>query len=835
MSSLNLTFVAAPGNKSGGETVSPVRPEPMSILLRDLRYALRQLRNSPGFTIASVLTLALGVGATTAIFSVVYGLLLASLPFHDAGRIVSIGETHPQVPGSIVATFSDYQEWQEQQKSFTEIAAYSTLNPATVSLAANGHTEQVHRVLASGNLFSLLGVSPLLGRTLSKQDERPGSDHVAVLSAAAWERYFGRDPGAIGRTVDLNGASYAVVGVLPPGAAFPADGEVWLPLSLLDPPTQASRVWHSVNVLGRLRPGVEFAQAQADMQTIAARLAAAYPATNRNESVLLAPLRDQMLGSLRPTVLSLMSAVALVLLIACANVANLMLVRAAANRREVAIRQALGADRRRLYSQFVAQTSILCLLGGALGVALAALALPLLRLALSHTADLDASLIPSIQLNIPVLFFTLGICTVTAILFGLLPVLKSSPGLNEALRPGDRGSTRGYGRSQAALVAGEIAIAVVVLFLSTLVIRSFQRLLAVDPGFRTDHLLSLEIELPGPRYTDTTPTTTHFYEQLIDKVAQSPGVLSAATTTQVPLNPSQVMTRFLVEGAPPLAPGAYPLAQIRYTSPGFFRTMGVGLQKGRAFERKDIDDPNGFFIVNQAFAQRYLVGRDPIGARIIVGVLSPQPQKIPVIGVVANAHDLGVDTEAQPELYLPGFGVHAVFLVRTMADPQAVLPSVREAVHSLDPNQPIYHAQTIDGVLADSLALRKMTASLLGIFTFVALLLAAIGIYGVLAYSVAQRTREIGVRMAVGANREDIVRMVLLQAAGYVTVGIVAGLVVSFLSARLIDGLLFRTSTADPLSSSLTVGVLVLIAALAVALPARRAASVNPTEALRAE
>jgi predicted permease len=807
----------------------------MLTLPRDLRYAARQLRNSPGFTVAAVLTLALGVGATTAIFSVVYGLLLASLPFHDAARVVSIGETHPQVPGSLVATYPDYQEWKSQQSSFTEIAAYSTLNPATVSLATNGRAEQVHRVLASGNLFTLLGVSPLMGRALNTRDETAGSDRVAVLSASAWERYFGRDPSVVGRAVDLNGASYTVVGVLPPGVAYPADGDVWLPLSLLDAPTQASRVWHSVNVIGRLRPGVSLSQAQADMQAIAARISAAYPATNRNESVLLTSLRDQMLGTLRPTVLSLMGAVALVLLIACANVANLMLVRAAANRRAVAIRQALGADRRRLYSQFLSQTSILCLLGGALGVALAAFAVPLLRLALSHTADLDASLVPSIQLNLPVLLFTLAICTVTATLFGLFPVMRTSPRLSEALSPGGRGSTRTYGHSQAALVAGEIAITVVVLFLSTLVIRSFQKLLAVDPGFRTDHLLSLEITLPGPRYTDTTPATNHFFEQLVDKVGQSPGVLSVATTTQIPLNPSQVMTRFLVEGAPPLAPGAFPLAQIRYVSPGYFHTMGIGLQQGRAFAQKDIDDPIGFFIVNQVFARRYLAGRNPVGANVVIGVLSPQPQKVPVVGVVADAHDLGVDTEAQPELYLPGFGVHTVLLVRTVADPRSILPIVHQAVHGLDPNQPIYHVQSIDAVLSDSLALRRMTASLLGIFTLVALTLAAIGIYGVLAYSVAQRTREIGVRMAVGARREDIVRMVLLQAVRYATAGIVAGLAVSLAATRLINGLLFRTTPVDPASLSITVGVLALIASLAVTIPARRAASVDPTEALRAE
>ena len=358
----------------------------MQTLPRDLRYALRQVRKSPGFTFTAVLTLALGVGANTAIFSVVYGLLLQSLPFRDATRIVNIFETHPQVPGGVEATYPDYQDWRTQQKSFEQIAAYSTLNPNTVSLVMDDHSEQVHRVLASGNFFSLLGVSPLIGRTFGEQDDKPGSDHVAVLSAGAWQRYFGRDPGVVGRNVNLNGTSYNIVGVLPPGAAYPTEGEVWLPLSLLDQATQASRVWHSVNVLGRLRPGIELAEAKADMQTIAGRIAAAYPATNRNVGVLLTPLREQLVGTLRPAILSLMGSVVLVLLIACANVANLLMVRATANRREVAVRQALGADRIRLYSQFLAQTLILCLLGGALGTILAALALPLLRLALSHTS-----------------------------------------------------------------------------------------------------------------------------------------------------------------------------------------------------------------------------------------------------------------------------------------------------------------------------------------------------------------------------------------------------------------------------------------------------------------
>jgi len=807
----------------------------MQFLLRDFRYALRQLRKSSGFTLAAVVTLALGVGATTAIFSVVHGLLLEPLPFSDATRIVNIFETHPQVVGGVVATFPDYLDWRAQQKSFEKIAAYSMLNPDTVSLVANGHSEQVHRVLASGNFFSLLGVPALIGRTLNEQDDKPGSDHVAVLSTSAWQRYFGKDRGIVGRSVDLNGTSYTIIGVLPPTAAYPAEGDVWLPLSLLDSATRSSRVWHSVNVLGRLRPGVKLDEAKTDMHTIAARLAAAYPATNRNVTVVLSSLREQLVGTVRPAILSIMGSVVLVLLIACANVANLLMVRAAANRREVAIRQALGADRIRLFSQFLAQTVILCLLGGALGMVLAAFALPLLRLALSHTAGLDPSMIPSIRISVPVLLFTLSVCFLTAFIFGLLPIVKTSSPLAEALRPGDRTSTGRHGLSRGALITGEIAIAVVVLFLSALVIRSFQKLVATDPGFRTDHLLTFEITLPEPQYQDSSPTTNRFYEQLLDKVKQTPGVLSAGSTTQIPLTPSQVMTHFLVEGAPPLAPGAFPLAQIRYVSPDFFHTMGLGLEQGRTFKQKDVDDPNGFFIVNQAFAQRYLTATNPVGANLLLGVLTAHPVKIPVIGVVANAHDLGIESGPQPEIYLPGFGLHEVLLVRTASDPQSIVSMVRRAVYELAPNQPIYHVQTVDEVLSDSLTRQRMTATLLGIFAFVALALAAIGIYGVLAYSVTQRTREIGVRMAVGAKRGDILRLVLSQAASFAAVGITIGLVAAFACARLLSGLLFETSTVDPLSVLVTIGALGAIAVLAVILPARRAASIEPTEALRAE
>jgi predicted permease len=805
----------------------------METMLQDIRYALRQLGKAPGFTVAAVLTLALGIGPNAAIFSAVYTLLLRSLPFQSADRIIGIYETHPQIPGGTEATFLDYLDWRAQQKSFEQVAAYSTISPETMSLVVDGRAEQVRKVVASGNFFSLLGASAQMGRTFVEQDEAGGSNHVAVLSSEAWRRYFGGDPGVVGRTIDLNGDTYTVVGVLAPGAAYPSEGEVWLPLSLLSKQEQASRVWHSVNVLGRLRTGVSLAEARADMQTVAARLAQSYPATNGTIGVVLHPLRDQLVGALRPAMLNLMGAVVLVLLIACANVANLLLVRAMANRREIAVRQTLGASGRRLFGQSLALTLILCVLGGALGTVFAAVTLPLLRVALSHTAGVDVGLIQSIRLSTPVLLATFGVCVVTAIVFGILPVMKRPRELVEALRPGDRTSTNG--QSKSLMIGAEIAIAAAVLFTGALLLRSFQKLAAVDPGFRTDHLLSFEIMLPAPRYQDTSAETNRFYEQLIEKVKRAPGVLSVASTTQIPLNNSQVMTRFLIAGEPKPAPGRFPYTQFRYVSPDYFHTMGLALKEGRIFEQKDIEQNTGFFVVNQAFAERYLSGKDPVDTSLLLGVMSPQPQKIPIYGVVANARELGVTTEAQPVIYLPGFGLHAVLLVRTSTDPQSVIGEVRAAVREVDARQPIYHVQTMDEVLSDSVARQRVTTILFNIFALLALMLAGIGMYGVLAYSIAQRTREIGLRIAVGATRGDVVRMVLHQAAWPAALGLIAGGGMAFVATRVLGNWLFEASSIDAGSVAITVAGVFLISVAATVLPARRAASVNPMEALRAE
>jgi len=801
----------------------------------DLRYAFRRLTKSPGFAVTAILTFALGIGATTAIFSAAYAVLLRSLPFQHADRIIGIYETHPQIVGGAEVNFLDYQDWRRQQTSFEQVAAYSVTSPDSMSLVLQDHGEQVHTVLASSNLFSLLGVAPLIGRTFVDQDDTANANHVVVLSAEAWQRYFGADHGIPGRNIVLNGVSYTVIGVLPPGGAYPTAGEFWMPLSLMDKESQTRRVGHTLDVLGRLKPGVDLPQARTDMQTVAARLMQAYPATNRNIGVLLTPLREQLAGSLRPAILTLLGCVVLVLCIACANVANLLLVRAAAHAREAAVRQALGASRLRLLSQYLSETLILCLLGGLLGTALAALTLPLLRVAFAHTAGADPLPIRSIELNVPVLLVASGVCLFTAILFALLPMRKGPNRLADSLRPGDRGSTSRRSWSSSALISTEIAIAIVVLFLGTLLIRSFEKLIHADPGFRTDHLLSFEITLPEPRYQEESPATNHFYERLIDKLQQSPGIVSAGTTIALPFKASHAMTRFLIAGEPARAPGALPMEQVRVVSPEFFQAIGLQLKQGRGFERKDVENNSNLIIVNQAFARRYLSGKDPLTSTILMNVLSPHPEKMPVIGVVTDAHDLGVESEAEPVLYFPGFGLHAVLLIRTNTDPKSVLSNVRNAVSELDPAQPIYHVETIDEVLSDSLARQRMIAVLLGIFASLALTLAAIGIYGVIAYSVAQRTREIGVRMAVGSSRANILLLMLREAAAFTGIGVLAGLIAAIAGAHLASALLFQTSSADPVSICVSVSGLLIVAMLAAFLPASRAASINPVEALRSE
>jgi predicted permease len=489
----------------------------------------------------------------------------------------------------------------------------------------------------------------------------------------------------------------------------------------------------------------------------------------------------------------------------------------------------------RLLAQHFSLALVICFLGGAIGTLLGWGLLPLLRFALSHVSGLDASLVHSVQLSWPALGSALAVCLFTAGLFAMLPALDQTQDLSRALRLAGRTTTRARGRSRDILLSCEVAFAVAVLFMGLLLTRSFEKLTAVQPGYRTDHLLSFEITLPGPKFQTGAPATDQFYEQLLEKLSNSPGVISVGSSNEIPLSPSHSMTRFLIKGAPPLDPGAFPVAQIRTVNTGFFAAMGLRLEAGRIFTQAEMSSHSNVFVVNRAFADQYLTGRDPVGASVMVGVLSGNPVGVPIIGVISNARDLGVASDPPPEIFAAGFGLHEVFLVRVAADPESIIPTIRDSVHSILPEQPVYNVQTIDEVLSNSMAGEKITAVLIGIFALVALALAGVGIYGVVAFATAQRTQEIGIRLAVGAQRMDILRLVFMQSAGFAIFGLTVGLGLAFLCTRLVRSLLFSTSTTDSLSLMGTVMIVMIMVAAGVIVPAYRAALTDPVNALRTE
>jgi predicted permease len=588
------------------------------------------------------------------------------------------------------------------------------------------------------------------------------------------------------------------------------------------------------DVIARLRGGVSLRDATAEMSTIAARLAQSYPVTNRSIGVRLLPLRESLIGQLRPTLLALLASVALVLFIACANIANLLLVRTGNRRREIALRTALGATRARLLRQFLAESLVLCAAGAVAGICLAAVAMPLLNYGMSQVTERQFALTAPIALSFPVLTFTALLAVLTAVLFSLLPAFHIHPALNDSLRQGERTMTTGRSRMRNVLASGELALAVVVLFCAALLLRSLQKLRAVDPGFRTDHLLAVKIDLPANLYSKPEQVDG-FSVRLLDQAERIPGVISAAITNALPLTPSKSLTRFAIEGAPPPAAGNFPVTQIRTVSTSYFRTLGVSLLAGRMFEQKDMHDDAGTFIVNQAFARRYLGGRDPVGSRILMDVVTAHPNAVPVIGVVADAKDLGVDAATGPVIYLAGYPQGQILLLRTAVDPTAVVSTLRHTVSTLDPNLGISEVKTLDGVLSDSLARPRLSSLLLAFFALLSVGLASLGVYGVLAFAARQRVREVGIRMALGAHRSQVLNLFLKEGAILVGVGVGIGIVAALAVGRLLNAILFDVTAADPLSAALSLATLVLIGIGATLIPALRASKIDPAQVLRSE
>lgn len=800
---------------------------------RDLAYSVRALRHSPVFTAAAVLTMALGIGATTAIFSLIDAALLRPLPYPNPDRIfvVYARTADGELAGLSPATFLDYRR---QSSSFENLAAFRE-NP--FNLEASGRPERIQGATVTPDFFAVLGVQAELGRTLSLQQDAPGHPRTAVLSDAFWRRRFAASAGILGQTIHIDGEPLAVVGVMPPAFQYPALCDVWKPALYrvpehplrpqVDP--SDSRGTHYFSVVGRLKPGVTLAAATAEGNAIGAGLRKQYGPDEEMARASLVPLQEDLTGDNKPALLVLLGAVSLLLLIACANVANILLARGATRQTEIAIRGALGAGRARLLRQLLTESLTLGFAGGALGVVVAYLALIPLR-----------ALLPAIagsHLDARVLAFTAALSLTSALLFGLLPALQVSAGtLNAALQEGGRSSVAGRtaNRARSLLVASEVALAAVLLIGAGLLLRSFSRLLAVPEGFQPDRVLSLQLSLANAPYP-TPAARNQFVRQALDRMAAIPGVSGAAVISRLPLNPGNSSRSVEIKGRVP-PNGGDPTPDYLVVSPSYFTVMGMGVLRGRAFDERDSSANALDVIVNQAMARHFWPGRDPIGQSIKVGGCGDGKQWCQVVGVVDNVRQHRLDEAALPAVYVPYASdpwPFMAFVVRTSLAPESLAPAMEEAVHSVDREQAVYNVRLMRTVVSESLSPHRGRMLLIGSFAFLALVLACVGIYGVTSYSVAQRTQEMGVRMALGAGRTDVVRIVVGQGLKLSLAGAAAGGILSLPLTRFLSKMLFGVQPTDAATFAAVCSLLVGTTLVASLVPALRASKVDPLTALR--
>ncbi|MBA3438660.1 MAG: ABC transporter permease [Pyrinomonadaceae bacterium] len=811
----------------------------MRTLLQDIRYGMRMLLKSPGFTLVAVLALALGIGANTAIFSVVNAVLLRPLPYQDADRLVMVWE-HNRLrnrPQNVINP-ANFLDWQEQSSVFDEMAAFHDF---AVNLTGEGEPEQIPGQRASANLFSLLGVQAVVGRTFTHEDAQPNREPLIVISYGLWQRRFGGDPGVIGKTLMLDRRPVTVIGVLPAdfkwfikqGSLVGKEAEFWEPLSF----TAAHHIRRGryMTAVARLKPNVTYEQAQAEMNTIASRLEQQYVNFNTGWGVNLVPLREQFVGSIRPALLVLLGAVGFVLLIACANVANLLLARAAARQKEMATRAALGAGRWRVVRQLLTESVLLAFFGGALGLLLALWGVD----ALMWFAPQDLLSLPRISINLPVLGFTLLVSVLTGIIFGLVPALEASRlDPSESLKETGRsmtGSTRSR-RLRGAFVVAEVALALVLLVSAGLLIKSFMRLQAVDAGFDEKNILTMRVTLPASKYPEENQRI-RFFKQTVERLETLPGVRSVGAISFLPFTGPGAATSFTIEGRPAPAAGDSPVTDVRVTDDNYLRTMNIALLRGRTFTEQEATEKRGVVVINEAMVRKYFPGEDPIGKRIIVN-MSDTPEPTEIIGVVRDVKQQTLDEEVKAMVYWPHpqLAYSSLTLVmRTESDPLSLATAARRGIQAIDQDQPIADVRTMEQWLATSIARARFNTLLLGLFASVALLLAAIGIYGVMAYSVTQRTHEIGIRMAFGAEGRDVLRLVLGQGMTLVAIGIALGLLGAFAATRVLASLLYGVSATDPMTFTIIPLLLVTVAFIANYIPARRATKVDPMVALRYE
>jgi putative ABC transport system permease protein len=794
----------------------------MGTLLRDVRYGLRILWKNPGFTVISVLTLALGIGANTAIFSVVNALLLQPLPVKQADRLMTVWDTQPgdlRAP----ASYPEYLDWKERIKTFQELGTFFDTAP---SLTGQGEPEQLQAVRVSSGLFPLLGLVPSKGRNFTSEEEKPGAERVAMISEALWKRRFGQRPAVLGTKIVLGGEPHTVVGILPSLHSLGERPDVAVPLRL--DTERAPRGLHFLRVVGRLRPGTDLSQARAELESAARQMAT--DGLSRH-GIEIVPLQESMVGETRPALLVLLGAVGFVLLIACANATNLLLARAASRRKEIAIRLAVGASRIRLVRQLLTETLILSVLGGGLGLLVAWWGVDLLVSAGPQLPRLE-----EIRIDGFVLAFTAGISLLTGILFGLAPALQSSSTeFQESLKEGGRQSGGGSARLRLRnlLVVSEVALSLVLLIGAGLLIRSFERVLGDKRGFDASRVLAVDLFL-SPAYWEP-PKQIAFFSELLSRVESLPGVEAVGVVSHLPLGGNNTNSGMKIEGRT-WPEDETPLADDRLVSPGYFRALRIPILKGRAFTEQDREGSPRVAIINESLARRFFPNEDPIGKRIDMNWKSSGWQEI--VGVVSDVKHDGLDLPSLPAIYVPFLQASdsgMTLVVRSAGDPLGLVQAVRDEVRQVDRNQPLARVRTMEDVIAESVAPRRFSMSLLSGFAMLALFLAAIGIYGVIAYSVTQRTHEIGIRMALGAGHGDVLRLVVGQGLKPVGMGVALGLIAAWPLTRLLSGLLFQVSATDPWTFA---GIPLLLAGVALCacyLPARRAARVDPLTALRFE
>jgi putative ABC transport system permease protein len=812
----------------------------MGTFLQDIRYGLRMLLKSPGFTLVTVLALALGIGANTAIFSVVNAVLLRPLPYSTAERLVILSEYSEQVQNMSVS-YPNFMDWRDQNRVFDQLAAFRGNG---FILTGVGEPERLTGNEVSANFFTVLGTLPLMGRNFAPAEDQPGGNRTVIISYGLWQQRFGANPGIIGQPLMLNNESYTVIGVLPQTFQFQAQVDLYVPIGLQADKMQDRDNHPGIYVLGLLKPGVTIEQARTEMKGITERLAAAYPKTNEGNSFTLAMLQDFATRNVRAALFILLAAVGFVLLIACANVANLLLARAASRQREVAIRTALGAGRWRIIRQFLTESVMLSLIGGVLGLLLAVWGIDALLALIS--GSVPPLLTANIGLNARVLTFTLLISVFTGLLFGLAPALQvSKSNLNESLKEGMRGTT-GSTNSQRVrniLVGSEVALSLLLLVGAGLLIKSFLNLSRSDIGFDPDHVLTMRVALPDTRYKENEQIA-NFYQQVLQRVQQLPGVEAAGFTRGLPMN-GGIESGITVEGQEITNVRDTVIAVNMTATPDYFRAMNIPLVKGRYFNDQDKTGSPPVVLIDEMLAARFFPNVDPIGKRLKMGGNDSQFPWMQIIGVVKHIAHYGPAETPRVEVYRPYFqlpqmpearyGRSMVLAVRTTTDPASMTSGLRNAVLEIDKDQPVSNVQTMTEVVAASVAPQKFAMWLLGLFAATALALAALGIYGVMAYSVTQRTHEIGVRMALGAQRSDVLKMVVTQGMKLALIGVGCGLVGAFGMTRLMSSLLFGVTATDPLTFGVVSIVLSIVALLACYIPARRATRVDPMIALRYE